>query len=123
MTLKVGRELFNITDQEHIVLVDKTGAMSGDYLKHINFLRPDVIVKLKKHLAEDNSTGQTIKISNFNFIVARDSYRNKWTQERVDFATHFIYMLLAEDEEKKYKTTEDYDFLKLDHERLEIISW
>lgn len=123
MVLKVGREIFNRTEQDHIVLVDKTGAMSGDYLKHINFLRPDIILQLKSKLSEDNSTGQIITIAHFHFIVARDSYRNKWTQERMDFATHFIYMLIAEHEDKKFKTTEDYDFLKLNHERLEIISW
>lgn len=123
MVLKVGRELFNITGQDHIVLIDKTGALSGDYLKHINYLRPQVIVRLKKLLSENNNTGQIITIDRFHFIVARDSYRNKWTQERIDFASHFVYMLIAEHEDKKFKTTEDYDFLKLNHERLEIISW
>lgn len=123
MTLKVGREIFNITGQDFFVLIDQKATLSGDYLKHINYLRPSVIERVKAELAKDNTLGRVMEFESFIFIVARNSYRNVWTPERKKFATDIIYNIIEERPETRFKTTEDYNFLELEHDRLEIINW
>lgn len=123
MKPKVGRLIFNITDETHIVLIDQTGTNAGNYMKHIDFLRPDINKRLKTEFAKDSTLGRVIRIDHYLFIIARQHYMNKWTEERISFVQKIINDILYQEKENKFKTTSEYDFLNKEYSNLSFYDW
>lgn len=77
----------------HIFLIDKTGAISGEYLKAMNFRGPKVIEEMKEKVKEYEVGDYFIIRDLYLFIVGRKHYRSKWDKKAVESALQNVFNL------------------------------
>ena len=74
----------------YVILIDKTGAISGEYLKAVNFRAPKVIEEMKERVKNCEIGDYFIVRDLYLFVVGRKHYRSKWDLKIVESAIQKI---------------------------------
>jgi len=78
--------VFKYTDDfDHFILVDRTGAASGEYLKALKYRSPETLEQLRDEFKRDKpEIGESLVIKGIYFLVGRKHYRSKWDLKGIE---------------------------------------